>query len=72
MAYMGRKMYSDSVYYIKTQNKYKAYQNRGKRSEQIANSSEIMSFNYQKADKMSAVSKWEILRPDLVRYLECL
>ena len=37
----------------------------------IANLPEIVSFMYQKAHKMSAVSKWAMLRPDLVRYLEC-
>ena len=49
MAYTGRKMYSNSLYYIKTQNKYTAYQNREKRSEKIANLHEIMSIMYQKA-----------------------
>ena len=64
-------MYSNSLYYIKAQNKYMAYQNRGKRSEKIANLPEVVSFIFQKAHKMSAVSKWAMLRPDLIRYLEC-
>ena len=64
-------MYSNFLYHIKAQNKYVAYQNRGKRSEKIAYEPEIMSFMYQKAHKMSAVSKWAMLRPDLVRYLKC-
>ena len=64
-------MYSNSLYYIMAQNKYMAYQNRGKRSEKIANLHEIVSFMYQKPNKMSAVSKWAMLRPDLLRYLEC-
>ena len=37
IAYMGRKMYSNSLYYIKEQNKYMSYKNRGKRSEKLAN-----------------------------------
>ena len=59
-------MYSNSLYYIKAQNKYMAYQDRGKGSEIIANLPEIVSFMYQKAHKVSAVSKWAMLRPDLV------
>ena len=61
-------MYSSSLYYLKEQNKYMAYQNKGKMSEKITNLSEIMSFMYQKAHKMSAVSKWAMLCPDLIRY----
>ena len=64
-------MYSNSLYYIKAQHKYMAYQNLGNRSEKIANLPEIMSFMYQMDNKMPAVSKWAKLRPDLVRYLEC-
>ena len=56
---------------IKAQTKYMAYQNRWRKSEKIDNLPEILSFKYQKAHKMSAVSKWAMLRPDLVRYLEC-
>ena len=56
---------------INAQNKYMAYQTSGKRSEKIANLPEIVSFMYQKAHKMSAVSKWAMLRPHLVRYLGC-
>ena len=70
MANMGRKMYSNSLYYIKAQNKHMSYQNRGKWSEKLASLSEVVSFMYQKAHKMSAVSKRAILRQDLVRYLE--
>ena len=32
---MERKMYSNSLYIIKAQNMYKAYQNKGKRSEKL-------------------------------------
>ena len=43
-----------------------AYQNRGKRSEKIANLPEIVSFMYQKAHKMSAVQTlydiWSVSR----------
>ena len=71
MPYMGRKMFSNSLYYIKAQNKYMTYQNRGKRSENLVNIPEIVSFKYQKTHKMSAVSKWAMLRPDIERYLKC-
>ena len=36
----------------------------------IANIPEIMSFMYHKANRMSAVSKLAMPRPDLVQYLE--
>ena len=36
----------------------------------IANLPEIVSYMYQKAHRMSAVSKWAMLRPDLVQYQE--
>ena len=66
-------MYSNSLYYIKAHNKYIAYhQNRGIRSEEMMNPPENVSFMYQKGHEMSAVSKWAMLRPDLVPYLECL
>ena len=52
-------MYSNFLYYIKAQNEYIAYHNREKRSEKMANLPEIVSFMYQKAHKMSAVSKWQ-------------
>ena len=64
-------MYSNSIYYIKAQNMYMAYQNREKRSEKRANLPEIVSFMYQKAHKMPAGSKWAMLCPDLVRYVKC-
>ena len=48
-------MYSNSLYYIKAQNKYMAYQNRGKRSEIIENLPEIV-FLYQKAHKKNLLS----------------
>ena len=66
-------MNSNSLYYIKASNKYMTYQNRGKGSEKIANLPEMVSsmYMYQKAHKVSAVSKLAMLRPDLVRYLEC-
>ena len=54
----GRKMYNNSLYYIKAQNKYMAYQNGWK------NLPIIVSFMNQKAHKISAVSKWAMLRPD--------
>ena len=62
-------MYSNYLYCIKAQNKYMAYQSRIKSSENIANLPEIVIFMYQKAHKMSAVSKWAMLGPDLVHYL---
>ena len=49
-------MYSNSLYNIKAQNKYMAYQSRGKRSEKISNLLEIVSFMYQKAHKMLSVN----------------
>ena len=57
MAYMGRKMYSNSLYYIKATNKYYDIPKQRKEVGIIANLPEIVSFMYQKANKMSAVSK---------------
>ena len=51
MAYMGRKMHSNSLYFTKGTKKYMTYKNRGKRSEKIANLPEIVSFMYQNAQK---------------------
>ena len=48
MAYMGRKMHSNTLYYIKAQNKYMTYKTEGRGQKKIANFSESVYFMYPK------------------------
>ena len=57
MAYMGRKMYSDSLYYIKDTKQVYSITKQRKDVGKIASLPEIVCFMSQKAHKLSAVSK---------------
>lgn len=57
MAYMGRKMYSDSLYYIKGTKQVYSITKQRKDVGKIASLPEIVCFMSQKAHKLSAVSK---------------
>ena len=67
----GRKIYSNSLLLYKGTKQVYGIPKQRIEVSKLANTPEIVSFMYQNAHKMSAVSKWAMLCPDLVRYLEC-